>query len=468
MNRKADAVQASPELDQLWSQVLESMRSELNTASFKTWFEHTIPLDINDAGEFLVGVQNEFARSWLAGRYTPRLTAAVRTLTGLDLTVRIVVDPNLASQAAAIPETVEAPAVPVEVSDSSGDLGPLSTSGFNPKYTFDTFVVSDSNVFARNAALAVAETPGLRYNPLFIWGDSGLGKTHLLQAIGNYVVQNLPYKKVVYVTSEQFTNEFLRCLKAGTVDEFRHRYRTADVLLIDDIQFLENKISTQDQFFHTFNELQQHGKAVALASDRPPKAINMDDRYRSRFTSGLPADIQPPNYETRLAILQQYIENLGSSFDDDALFYLAEKSTPNIREMEGAVNRCTAVRDLSRKSKVDLSIVQQVVHDLFPDQAKKVISISTIQKEVCRHYGISNAEIIGSKRSQAIVFPRQVAMFLARELTDLSLPAIGREFGGRDHTTVLHAQAKIQKLMRSQRDIYNEIHQLTNSINNRT
>lgn len=448
----------------LWSQVLELLKTELNTASFKTWFEHTSPLGFDEKGRFVVGVQNEFARSWIAGRYTPRLTNAVRALTGLDLDVSVVVDPALATVAEADDhdEPTEIPVyepVAVDVSEQ--------TTAFNPKFTFDSFVSSDSNIFARNAALAVAEQPGLKYSPLFIWGDSGLGKTHLLQAIGNYVTQHLPHKRVIYVTSEQYMNDFTNSVRTNIQDDFRKKYRSADVLLIDDIQYIEGKPGTQEQLFHAFNEFQQHGKAVVLASDRSPKALNMDDRYRSRFASGLPVDIQPPNFETRLAILQQYISLQRSLFDEDALVYLAERSSPNIRELEGAVNRCSAMMGLTRRDRVDISIVQQVVGDLFPEQVKRAVSISTIQKEVCKHYGISHADIIGNKRSQNIVYPRQIAMYLARELTDLSLPAIGREFGGRDHTTVLHAQAKIQKLIRSNRDVYNEIHHLTRTINTR-
>jgi len=448
----------------VWDQVLDIVRSELNTPSFKTWFEHTVPIELTDDGVFVVGVQNEFARTWLEERYAQRLSAALRQVIGSEVSVRITVD-----------QAIESPvAVPlVSLPDEPGEAAPVtepparSRGDFDEKYTFDSFIVGESNEFARNAALAVAEQPGLKYNPLFLWGGPGLGKTHLLQAIGNYVNDNYPHKKVAYVTSEQFTNDFVESINAKTQNSFRQKYRTVDVLLIDDIQFLEKKQGTQDQFFHTFNELRQRGKAIVLASDRPPRDIDMDERYQSRFASGLQADIQPPNYETRLAILKQFVEVQSIPFQDDALAYVAERSSPNIREMEGAIIRIMAYRELSKKAVVDVTMAEQVTRDLFPDHSHRPIPVTTIQREVCRFYSLSHSDLIGSKRSQAIVYPRQVAMYLSRELTDLSLPKIGDEFGGRDHTTVMHATAKIQKLMSAQRDVYTQIQQLTNAIRQR-
>ncbi len=448
------------DIDTVWSNVLEIVRDELNEPSFKTWFEHTEAVRLTDDGVFVVGVQNDFARAWLEDRYSQRLSAALTQVVGDDLAVQIIVDSSLSSESpaedtplVAVPE--EAP-LPAEATGERGD--------FDPKYTFDSFVVGDSNAFARTAALSVAEQPGLKYNPLFIWGGPGLGKTHLLQAIGHYVSQNFPHKKVIYVTSEQFTNDYIDSLGPKTTDRFRQKYRSVDVLLIDDIQFLEKKEGIQEQFFHTFNELQRHGKAVVLASDRPPKDINMEERYRSRFASGLQADIQPPNYETRLAILRQYVDSEGLPIEPDVLSYVADITTPNIREMEGAMTRIGAWLHLSKRSVVDLQMAKEVLLTVFPEHSMRPISIASIQREVCRFFGISHAELVGSKRSQSIVYPRQIAMYLSRELTDLSLPKIGDEFGGRDHTTVMHATAKIQKLMSEQRDVYNQIQQLTNTI----
>ena len=449
------------DIDGVWAQVLDIVRSELNTPSFKTWFEHTQPVELTDDGVFVVGVQNEFARTWLEERYAQRLSAALRQVIGADVSVRIVVD-----QSAATVEEIPAPAPiepPIEI-PSDGPAASKAHTDYDEKYTFDSFIVGESNEFARNAALAVAEQPGLKYNPLFLWGGPGLGKTHLLQAIGHYVSENFPHKKVSYVTSEQFTNDFVESINAKTQNSFRQKYRTVDVLLIDDIQFLEKKQGTQDQFFHTFNELRQRGKAIVLASDRPPRDIDMDERYQSRFASGLQADIQPPNYETRLAILKQFVDVQRVPFEDEALAYVAERSSPNIREMEGAIIRIMAYRELSKKDVVDVTMAEQVTRDLFPDHSHRPIPVTTIQREVCRFYTISQADLVGSKRSQAIVYPRQIAMYLSRELTDLSLPKIGQEFGGRDHTTVMHATAKIQKLMSEQREVYNQIQQLTNAI----
>jgi chromosomal replication initiator protein len=449
------------DIESIWGDVLDIVRSELNTPNFKTWFEHTTPVELTDEGMFVVGVQNEFARSWLEERYSQRLTSALRQVAGTDITVRIVVDPS----AGAAESAVVNPENPPSAHEEEEPLPEASSrDDFESKYTFDSFVVGESNAFARNAALAVAEQPGLKYNPLFIWGGPGLGKTHLLQAIGTYVTANYPHKKVIYVTSEQFLNDYVDSINTKRQDSFRQKYRSVDVLLIDDVQFMQGKEGIQEQFFNTFNELHNRRKAVVLASDRPPKDIDMEERYRSRFAWGLQADIQPPNFETRLAILRQFIEIQRVPFNDDALAYVAERSTPNIREMEGAIIRILAYRELSKRDVVDLAMAEQVTRDLFPDVSRRPVSVSVIKREVCRYYHISDADIIGSKRSHNIVFPRQVAMYLTRELTDLSLPKIGHEFGGRDHTTVMHAQDKIKKVMSERREVFNQIQQLTNTI----
>jgi chromosomal replication initiator protein len=459
---QTEGTSMASDISTIWADVLDIVREELNEPSFKTWFEHTEAIDITPDGVFVVGVQNDFARAWLEDRYTQRLSAALTQVVGRDLTVKITVDGTLSPSdtpeetPAALQKSVPASTAETDDSDIRGD--------FDPKYTFDSFVVGDSNAFARTAALSVAEQPGLKYNPLFIWGGPGLGKTHLLQAIGHYVTENFPHKRVIYVTSEQFTNDYIDSLGPKTTDRFRQKYRSVDVLLIDDIQFLEKKEGIQEQFFHTFNELQRHGKAVILASDRPPKDMNMEERYRSRFAAGLQADIQPPNYETRLAILRQYVESEGLPVEADVLSYVADITTPNIREMEGAMTRIGAWLHLSKRSVVDLAMAKEVLLTVFPEHSMRPISVASIQREACRFFGISHADLVGSKRSQSIVYPRQIAMYLSRELTDLSLPKIGDEFGGRDHTTVMHATAKIQKLMSEQRDVYNQVQQLTNTV----
>jgi chromosomal replication initiator protein len=452
----------------IWTDVLSIVRAELNTPSFKTWFEHTSPVELTDDGVFVVGVQNDFARAWLEERYSQRLSAALRQVVGTDMSVRIVVDRSIPAVEDQPPVVVAEPEVELAEMMPAALPTPSLPNEFDPKYTFDSFVVGESNRFARNAARAVAEAPGLKYNPLFIWGGPGLGKTHLLQAIGHYVTQNFPHKKVIYVTSEQFTNDYVDSIRAKRIDGFRQKYRSVDVLLIDDIQFLETKEGIQEQFFNTFNELQRRGRAIVLASDRPPKDINMEERYQSRFSMGLLADVQPPDVEMRLAILREFAISENIRVHGDVLEFLANIATPNIREMEGAMIRIGAWRDLSKRPVVDLETAKEVLKDFFPERCDRPVSLATIQREVCRYYTISQADLVGSKRSQSIVYPRQVAMYLSRELTDLSLPKIGEGFGGRDHTTVMHATAKIQKLMSEQRQVYNEIQQLSNAVKQRS
>lgn len=454
------------DVQRVWSDVLGVVRSELNTPTFKTWFEHTTPLDIIE-DRFVVAVQNEFARDWLESRYSALLHTALRTVTGVALRIEFTVPPgSVDSIVVPEPETAEeASSIIAEEKLSAEER--RASSGFNTKYTFDSFVIGSSNRFAHAAALAAAEAPGRAYNPLFIYGGVGLGKTHLLHAIGHYVSQSFPHMKVKYVTTEQFTNEVIDLIRAGDrrkFDLFRRQYRTADVLLIDDIQFLKGKESTQEEFFHTFNALEQAGKQVVLSSDRPPKDIStLEERLRSRFEMGLITDIQPPDLETRIAILRRRAEVEHLGVPDDVLSFIADRVSSNIRELEGALIRIVAYSSLTRHA-VDLDLAQSVLKDAFPERSMRPISISSIQKEVCKFYGIGHAELIGNKRSQNIVYPRQIAMYLARELTELSLPRIGSEFGGRDHTTVMHAQAKIQKLMNAERDVYNQIQTLTGLI----
>jgi chromosomal replication initiator protein len=460
---------ATTDIGSIWDEVLSIVRAELNTPSFKTWFEHTAPTELTNDGVFVISVQNDFARAWLEERYSQRLSAALRQVVGTDMSVRIIVD-RAASPTGEPVDSSTLPAVEagtIEEDSAVDDARPMPSPEFDPKYTFDSFVVGESNRFARNAARAVAEAPGLKYNPLFIWGGPGLGKTHLLQAIGHYVTQNYTHKKVIYVTSEQFTNDYVDSIRAKRIDGFRQKYRSVDVLLIDDIQFLETKEGIQEQFFNTFNELQRRGRAIVLASDRPPKDINMEERYQSRFSMGLLADVQPPDVEMRLAILREFAASEKISVHGEVLEFLANIATPNIREMEGAMIRIGAWRDLSKRPVVDLETARDVLKDFFPERCDRPVSLTAIQREVCRYYNLSNADLVGSKRSQAIVYPRQIAMYLSRELTDLSLPKIGEGFGGRDHTTVMHATAKIQKLMSEQRQVYTEIQQLTNSIKQR-
>jgi chromosomal replication initiator protein len=450
------------EINSLWTSVLASMAPQLVNPVMKTWFDSASPVEITDDGVLVIAVESSFAREWFEGRYSPHLCSALSSVSGRNMDVRIVVDPSAVTR---IPEGLphEEPAIVAEPVAQPKQVA-AGPSGLNPRLTFATFVVGESNRLAATAALAVADEPGTAFNPLFIYGGSGLGKTHLLHAIGNHVEKHYPEKKVLYVTSEQFTNDFIASLEKRKMDAFRQRYRPIDVLLLDDVQSLKGREGTLDEFFNTFNELTSLGKAVILSSDRPPKDINIEERYRSRFASGLPVDVAPPNLETRVAILRRWFDSEKLPVDDDALLYIAEAaSSCNIREMEGAKTRIIAWASLSKKD-LDISLIKEATRDFFPDHSLKPISIQLIQREVCRFFQVSHAELIGSKRSQQIVYPRQIAMYLARELTDMSLPKIGENFGGRDHTTVMHATKKIQELMSAQREVYIQVQQLTNAI----
>ncbi|TLM78870.1 MAG: chromosomal replication initiator protein DnaA [Actinobacteria bacterium] len=469
-----DAVESvASEVAGIWARVLEIMRPNLNAASFSTWFAQAVPLRV-DGDTLVIGAPNQFTRDWLV-KYTDRTREALAEVLGRAAGVIFVVDPQASG---GVPEPAPVIEVaPVPASSSSGEPEgvrpepPARPAGstFDPAQTFETFVMGDSNQFAYSAALAVAERPGRAYNPLFIYGGVGLGKTHLLQAIGSYVADHFPHMRVRYVTAEQFMNEFIGSIgDKQRIDGFRQRYRTNDVILVDDIQVLSKKEGTQDAFFHTFNTLHQAGRQIVLASDRPPGEIPMlEERLRSRFSSGLVVDIQPPDLEMRIAILRRTAagddEHGGKDVSDDVLAFIAERVSSSIRELNSALLRVLFYGSLSHKA-IDIALAQQVLRDSFPEHSARPISVATIQSEVCRHYGVSRTELVGAKRTQSIVYPRQIAMYLARELTDHSLPRIGSEFGNRDHTTVLHAVTKIQKLMSEHRDVYDQIQTISSAI----
>ncbi|HTX81076.1 MAG TPA: chromosomal replication initiator protein DnaA [Streptosporangiaceae bacterium] len=351
--------------------------------------------------------------------------------------------------------------------------GPQRTSGqppapgqarLNPKYTFETFVIGSSNRFAHAAAVAVAEAPAKAYNPLFVYGDSGLGKTHLLHAIGHYAQSLYQGLKVRYVSSEEFTNDFINMIRDGKQDGFRRRYRDVDVLLVDDIQFLENKEGTQEEFFHTFNTLHNASKQIVISSDRAPKRlVTLEDRLRSRFEWGLQTDVQPPELETRIAILRKKAVQDRLNAPPEALEYIASRITTNIRELEGALIRVTAFASLNRQS-VDLQLAEFVLKDLIVETHGPDITAATIMGQTASYFGLSIDDLCGTSRSRVLVTARQIAMYLCRELTDMSLPKIGQQFGGRDHTTVMHAERKIRSLMAERRAIYNQVTELTNRI----
>ncbi|SCE15714.1 chromosomal replication initiator protein [Streptomyces sp. IgraMP-1] len=363
---------------------------------------------------------------------------------------------------------------------SSGAPGPLAaqpapatgpgepTARLNPKYLFDTFVIGASNRFAHAAAVAVAEAPAKAYNPLFVYGESGLGKTHLLHAIGHYARSLYPGTRVRYVSSEEFTNEFINSIRDGKGDSFRKRYREMDILLVDDIQFLADKESTQEEFFHTFNTLHNANKQIVLSSDRPPKQlVTLEDRLRNRFEWGLITDVQPPELETRIAILRKKAVQEQLNAPPEVLEFIASRISRNIRELEGALIRVTAFASLNRQP-VDLGLTEIVLKDLIPggEDAAPEITATAIMAATADYFGLTVEDLCGSSRSRVLVTARQIAMYLCRELTDLSLPKIGAQFGGRDHTTVMHADRKIRALMAERRSIYNQVTELTNRIKN--
>ncbi len=442
--------------DSLWDEVSGRLRGALNEATFGTWFGEAAGAELSDDA-FTLAVPNDFTREWIEGHFLGLIRAAVKDATGHERSVRLTVrDFSSASRKS------EDGAVSVEAPPRAVPEHPAAFGGMNPKYTFDLFVIGSSNRFAHAAALAVAEAPAQAYNPLFIYGSTGLGKTHLLQAIGQYVGEHGNGLTARYVTSETFMNDFINSLRDKRIEGFKQRYRTYDVLLVDDVQFLEGKDRMQEEFFHTFNTLYEAGKQIVLSSDRPPKEIaTLEERLRSRFEWGLITDIQPPDLETRIAILRKKVKTDQINVPDpDVLTYVAERVTTNIRELEGALTRVVALSSLTGRA-MTVELAEDVLKDVFPQGQPVEISIRRIQETVSERFGMTIGELCSAKRSQAIAYPRQVAMYLSRALTDSSLPKIGKEFGGRDHTTVMHANAKIEGMIREDRSVFNLVQELT-------
>jgi chromosomal replication initiator protein len=443
-------VERSTELsaESLWTEIAARLEEALNETTFRTWFADAAGSQI-DGEAFVVSVPNDFTREWIEGHFLGLVEAATSDVLGEERRVRVAVREPSATQ--------DLPSLPTRRAE-----------GVNPKYTFDLFVIGSSNRFAHAAALAVAESPAQAYNPLFIYGGTGLGKTHLLQAIAAYVGEHTPELAARYVTSETFMNDFINSLRDKRIEGFKHRYRHYDVLLVDDIQFFEGKERIQEEFFHTFNALYEAGRQIVISSDRPPRDIaTLEARLRSRFEWGLITDIQPPDLETRIAILRKRVKTDAIHVpDSQVLSFIADRISTNIRELEGALTRVVAFSSLTgRPMTVDLA--QEVLKDVFPQGAAPEISVERIQEEVIDRFGISMQELTGDRRSQSIVYPRQVAMYLCRELTDSSLPKIGKKFGGRDHTTVIHATSKIAKLIQEDRGVYNLVQELTARIKQR-
>jgi len=427
------------DLPELWARTLATIERELPRPSFETWLRTTKPVELVD-DRLLVGVPNEFARDWVEKKYAPLLTVQASRVAGRSLRLKFVV-PNGGEAAAGALAATDAPGPQRPAAPPAPGADPQNQ--LNPKYTFESFVIGNSNRFAHAAALAAAEAPARAYNPLFIYGGVGLGKTHLTQAIGHYVQTHFRRLRVVYISSETFTNDLINAIRDHRTVEFRNRYRTVDVLLIDDIQFLAGKESTQEEFFHTFNALHAALKQIVITSDRPPKEIpTLEERLRSRFEGGLIADIQAPDLETRVAILRKKAGQEHLEAPDDVVLYIATKIDRNIRELEGALIRLVAYASMTRQD-ITLDLAAEVLKDMFPSLRPRRVTVALVQEVVAEHYGLAIEDFKIRKRTRAIAFPRQVAMYLARELTGFSLPKLGEEFGGRDHTTVLHACNKI-------------------------
>ena len=464
------ATLAQVDLQKLWDQVVLSV----STPQYNAFLNRTKPLGLlpGEGGEgsnLLLSAPDLFTKDVLETRLRAILTEELTNQLGEKVNIAVTVTTEVktdASEGDLVEQVFDEPFVENKsgTGRNSTSLNNNESNQLNPRYIFETFVIGASNRFAHAAAVAVAEAPAKAYNPLFIYGDSGLGKTHLLHAIGAYAKELYGSVRVRYVSSEEFTNDFINSIRDDKASVFQKRYRDLDILLVDDIQFLENKERTQEEFFHTFNTLYNANKQIVISSDRPPKQLTtLEDRLRSRFEWGLITDIQPPELETRIAILRKKAAQDKLNSPDDVLEYSASKISTNIRELEGALIRVTAFASLNRQG-VDLSLAEIVLKDLIPEEGGPEITGSTIMAQTASYFSLSVDDICGSSRSRVLVNARQIAMYLCREMTELSLPKIGQAFGGRDHTTVMHADRKIRQLMAERRSIYNQVTELTNRI----
>ncbi|TFV98273.1 chromosomal replication initiator protein DnaA [Orlajensenia leifsoniae] len=458
-------------IDEVWQDVLTQLGGDKSVTPMLYGFLGLVEPKGIAAGTFYLEVPNDFTASMLNQRMRVALLAALATLPTEVTNFYVVVNPELEQEnlrpdiAAPMeqPNEVETPATPQSVFETTQPERSSDTR-LNQKYSFDNFVIGQSNRFAHAAAVAVAEAPAKAYNPLFVYGESGLGKTHLLHAIGHYAMSLYPGIRVRYVSSEEFTNDFINSIANNRGSVFQARYRNIDILLIDDIQFLQGKAETQEAFFHTFNTLHDHNKQVVITSDLPPKHLTgFEDRMRSRFEWGLITDVQAPDLETRIAILRKKAQNDKLQVPDDILEFIATKVSSNIRELEGTLIRVTAFASLNR-TPVDMALVQTVLKDLITLDEDNVIAPVDIITHTADYFKLSVDDLYGSSRSQAVATARQIAMYLCRELTNLSLPKIGQLFGNRDHTTVMYANKKISELMKERRSIYNQVTELTNRI----
>jgi len=464
-------------LDAVWLEVVDAL-----PANQRAWLRASMPVSLHGS-TVIVAAKDDFTRGQLETRLRPMLETWLSRALQQEVRLAVTVDPGVDVTETELEELRRAETVEFGADLSTNQLsghGPgsalerlghdaartpgVAEARLNPKYVFETFVIGSSNRFAHAAAVAVAEVPGKAYNPLLIYGESGLGKTHLLHAIGHYVRSLYSGARVRYVSSEEFTNDFINAIRDDRAASFQSRYREVDVLLIDDIQFLEGKIQTQEEFFHTFNTLHNANKQIVITSDRPPKRLEaLENRLRNRFEWGLITDVQPPDLETRIAILRKKAAIEKLTAPPDVLEFIASKIHTNIRELEGALIRATAFASLNRQP-VDLALAEIVLKDLIPEGGEPQITSGLILAQTAAYFGLTIEDLCSSSRSRVLVTARQIAMYLCRELTELSLPKIGQQFGGRDHTTVMHADRKIRHLMAERRSVFNQVTELTNRI----
>jgi len=458
------------QLNEIWQLTLEELSKDVNKPSFETWFKLTKPVSLDNRC-LVIEVPNDFTKEWFETRFRQQIMNALKEVTTDDHRVNFIIstqfqpeEDSIDLQAAMVGNNYPKNIPPLQNSENEFlQHNHKIVSNFNPRYTFSTFVVGTCNRLSHAASLAVAESPARAYNPLFIYGGVGLGKTHLLHAIGQYTLINHGFNRVYYLSSEKFTNEFINAIRDNKTLDFRNKYRYMDVLLIDDIQFLAGKEQTQEEFFHTFNALHDNNKQIIISSDRPPKEIpTLEDRLRSRFEWGLITDLQPPDLETRTAILKKKANSDGIEIPDQVIQYIAGKVNSNIRELEGALIRIVAYASLF-KTPVTIELTETALQDIINTRQKN-ITVSMIISETADNFNLNPEELLSKKRTQDIAFARHVAMYLCRMLTDLSLPKIGDEFRGRDHTTVLHAFKKIDLLIPKNNELKNRIELIRNNI----
>ena len=445
------------DLNELWQKTLNIIKGEMSEVSFNTWIKSCEPISIS-SDTIKISVPNSFTQDILEKRYKDLVANSIKVVCSKLFKIEFLISSDLNL------EDVKKETKVVPQKNKSITVNDEMSTTLNPKYTFDSFVIGNSNRFAHAASLAVAEAPAKAYNPLFIYGGVGLGKTHLMHAIGHYILQNNPNAKVVYVSSEKFTNELINSIKDDKNEEFRNKYRNVDILLIDDVQFIAGKERTQEEFFHTFNALHDANKQIILSSDRPPKEIpTLEDRLRSRFEWGLIADIQIPDFETRMAILKKKAEVEKLNVANEVMIYIATKIKSNIRELEGALIRIVAYSSLTNRE-ITVDLASEALKDIISKKQGKNITINLIQDIVSSYFNLRIEDLKSQRRTRNVAYPRQIAMYLSRKLTDMSLPKIGEEFGGRDHTTVIHAYEKISENLNTDESLQNTIESLTKKL----